>query len=292
VIDVPTELSALITSGNFAMLELFVVTTLAGQIARVTTYPEAVTFDNNVYSPYPLFKRGVIKSGRGLEVDTMDLDIIPRLYPYHVSDPAEEDLIGGYNWHWAITMGLLSGAQVDLYKLFLTADRATLVGAIQFFRGNFGEIEGGLAGFKAEVKSFLDKFNLQVPQNVMQPGCRHTVFSPGCGLEREIYGVSGLTAGGSTRLQINCNLPHVAGYFNGGHLLMTEGRMAGIYRTILVSAPYYLQLKSPLPEAPAIDDPFQAWPGCDRTLNTCDTKYANLANYGGQPYAPVQEALY
>jgi hypothetical protein len=30
------------------------------------------------------------------------------------------------------------------------------------------------------------------------------------------------------------------------------------------------------------------WPGCSRTVNHCQNKFSNLANYGGLPYLPAK----
>jgi len=46
---------------------------------------------------------------------------------------------------------------------------------------------------------------------------------------------------------------------------------------------------SPLPFAPNAGDAFTAYPGCDKTQNTCTAKFNNLANFEGFPYVPAPE---
>jgi hypothetical protein len=41
---------------------------------------------------------------------------------------------------------------------------------------------------------------------------------------------------------------------------------------------------------PNTGDTFTAYPGCDKTQNTCTSKFNNLVNFGGFPYVPVPEA--
>ncbi|ELF9250511.1 phage BR0599 family protein, partial [Salmonella enterica] len=35
-----------------------------------------------------------------------------------------------------------------------------------------------------------------------------------------------------------------------------------------------------------VGQPVKLYPGCDRTIATCDNKFANHLNYGGQPHMP------
>jgi hypothetical protein len=48
-------------------------------------------------------------------------------------------------------------------------------------------------------------------------------------------------------------------------------------------------LTDALPYAPAAGDAFNAYPGCDRTLITCQDTFNNIINFSGVPFIPVPE---
>ena len=47
-----------------------------------------------------------------------------------------------------------------------------------------------------------------------------------------------------------------------------------------------LTLNYPLYTAPAAGDAFTAYQGCDHRLATCQTQFANQANFRGFPFTP------
>jgi hypothetical protein len=53
----------------------------------------------------------------------------------------------------------------------------------------------------------------------------------------------------------------------------------------------WVKLIVPFPDPPAVADPFSAWPGCDRSGQTCDEKFDNYANFFGFEYIPKPETI-
>jgi uncharacterized phage protein (TIGR02218 family) len=47
----------------------------------------------------------------------------------------------------------------------------------------------------------------------------------------------------------------------------------------------------PLPSPPAPGDTVTLYAGCDRTMATCNSKFNNLANFGGQPFIPIPDTM-
>lgn len=56
------------------------------------------------------------------------------------------------------------------------------------------------------VKSPLELLNIQMPRNVIQPGCRHTLFDTGCTLSAAAFTTSGACVAGSDVVNIKTNL--------------------------------------------------------------------------------------
>jgi uncharacterized phage protein (TIGR02218 family) len=72
----------------------------------------------------------------------------------------------------------------------------------------------------------------------------------------------------------------------------TSGGNTGVSATIKLADATGLILTYPLPALPALGDSFTAFQGCDHTLSTCRSKFANEANFRGFPFAPTPEAAF
>ena len=55
--------------------------------------------------------------------------------------------------------------------------------------------------------------------------------------------------------------------------------------------PGRIELYLPLGYAIAPGDVFRLHPGCDKRLDTCIDRFANVLNFRGEPYIPGQDLL-
>jgi hypothetical protein len=85
----------------------------------------------------------------------------------------------------------------------------------------------------------------------------------------------------------------IDGWFAGGVLTWEAGSNAG--RSIEVKAwaqsTGQIELFLPMGYAIGIGDVFRIHPGCDKRLDTCIDRFANVLNFRGEPYVPGQDAL-
>jgi hypothetical protein len=81
-------------------------------------------------------------------------------------------------------------------------------------------------------------------------------------------------------------------WFGLGTVTFTSGANSGVSRTVKEYSPGRISFSLPLPYAPGIGDTFTAYAGCDKQMRTCDGKFANLANFSGEPFVPAPEAAY
>ena len=85
----------------------------------------------------------------------------------------------------------------------------------------------------------------------------------------------------------------VDGWFAGGVLTWESGPNAG--RAIEVKAwtqtTGRLELLFPVGYAIRVGDLFRLHPGCDKRLDTCIDRFANVLNFRGEPYVPGQDSL-
>ncbi|NWH08070.1 MAG: DUF2163 domain-containing protein [Alphaproteobacteria bacterium] len=83
------------------------------------------------------------------------------------------------------------------------------------------------------------------------------------------------------------------GWFAGGVLTWESGANAG--RSIEVKTwtrdAGQIELFLPMGYAIETGDLFRIHPGCDKRLDTCITRFANVLNFRGEPYVPGQDAM-
>ena len=95
------------------------------------------------------------------------------------------------------------------------------------------------------------------------------------------------------RVAITADYSYVqAGIFDMGTCTFTSGANSGLSRTVASSLTGVLNFAMPLPNVPAPGDTFTVYPGCDRSMATCHSKFNALAYYNAEPYIPQPESVY
>lgn len=277
-------LIALLGSNNqFTITDLLTITLNGGTVLRWTNWDEQLTFGGHTWvrSPSgPLFNRTKTRTVIGVEVDEMDLELMA----------TASQTIGGAALIPSVVTGVLDAASVEVLQAFLS-DAKTVVGTLVAFSGRIAEIEVINGQANCKVHSDLELLNIQMPKNVYQGGCVHTLYDAGCTISKAAFQVSSAVAAGSTRSLINSALAQASGYFDLGTIVFSSGANNGVKRTVKSYTPGVMQLSYPLPTLPSNGDTFVAAPGCDKTQATCTTKFSNLPNFRGFPYIPIPEVL-
>ena len=99
-----------------------------------------------------------------------------------------------------------------------------------------------------------------------------------------------------TRTTFTCAItePRAAdGWFAGGVLTFESGANAGASMEVKgwTQAAGRVELYLPLGYPVAAGDLFRVHPGCDKRLDTCIARFANVLNFRGEPYIPGQDLL-
>jgi uncharacterized phage protein (TIGR02218 family) len=276
-LDAPL-IAHLATGGPFLMCDLYTITLTSGTVLRWADYDVDVPSGGFTFSSSgPALKRGRTRIVLGVEVDTLDVSIYPD----------STDMVDGLTITAAASAGSFDGATLKLERAFLAAP-ATVIGTAIMFTGRFADLTASRTEVAVRVNSFTEALATQLPRNLYQASCVHTLYGADCTVSRAAFGVGSTVAGGGTRQLINCGLANTAGWFDRGYLLMTSGTMAGTRRTIKSYSPGAINLLSPLPATPAVGDTFTAYPGCNRSSD-CAATFANLPNFRATPYIPVPE---
>lgn len=271
----------LASGGPFIMADLYTVSLTSGTVLRWTSFDIDVVHPTNGYtysSSGPVLKRGKTRIVIGLEVDTLDLSIYPR----------STDMLNGVTLLQAARAGAFDGAYLLLERCFLSSTFAP-IGTVIMFSGRFADTTFGRTDIEVRVNSDVEALGIQMPRNLYQAGCVHTLFDTGCGLARASFAIASSVVSGSSSTSINTALAQADGYFKRGYIQFTSGALIGTKRTIKSHVSGVMGLFLPLPSAPAAGDTFTVYPGCDKTQATCTSKFGNKPNFRGCPYIPIPE---
>jgi len=276
------ELIAFLNSGReFVMADLYTITLRSGVILRYTDADVPITWDAVTFQPLTI-GRGATKLQRGVNVDSLDVSIFAD----------ENNLINGVPLIPFILAKGFDGGTLRLDRAF-GSNWSNLVGTLVWFVGRFGPVtDTSRTQTNLKVNSWLELLNVNMPRNLYQAPCLHTLYDEGCGLDKELFRVDGtiVAGGGNTATSFDTTLSNPDGYFDQGVLVMTEGPDIGVKKTIKRSlATGIITLVTPLTVEPETGWGFSAYPGCDHTQATCLAKFNNLLRFRGFPYIPVPE---
>lgn len=261
--------------------DLLTLTLRTGTVLRYSLADVPITFGNTTWQLGPKIDRSGVKSKRGVVVSTVQLTFYPE----------ETDLIEGVPLLPFIRSGGLDGASVLLETAF-GPTFVNLAGKLVMESGRVTSIiDITPSEVTVEVSSWLELLNVNMPQELIQPPCLHTLYDSGCGLNRASLAQTGAVTAAADDRAFTTDLVAAAGRFSLGTIRFDTGANAGQLRTVRSSdaAGGFIVVLG-LPFTPAVGDAFTAYPGCDRAKTTCSTKFGNLARFKGQPYVPTPES--
>ena len=293
-----THTLAALQSSQFFKAELFEIDLLSGVILRFTDYDLPLTVGANTFSANVSVKRGTVSQKVGISVDTLTLDLAPQ------GDAPSAFTISGLAVTQAVRLGMFDGARVKMYKVFMQAQSGGMLPtntnneSVLWWVGSVAEADASRFGIHISAASDLQVLNIQMPRNLIQTGCTHNLFDSGCTLVKASYTTSGTVSstGPNSAASFTTNLTAANNYHALGVIAFTSGANAGFSRTVkgYLNTNGAVTLIGPLPNPPATGDAFSIYPGCDKTLATCQGKFAsnNQAHFRGAPWVPVPETLY
>lgn len=165
--------------------------------------------------------------------------------------------------------------------------------------GFLGEVKVGRKAFETEVRTLLVRANQQVGK-VCSPLCRVKVLGDSeCTVNLASFTFASQTVSSVvSRSQFRTASAGVVGkpafYFAYGKLTWTSGANSGKsveVRSHDTGSPCLLTLAEIMPFDIQVGDAFTIIAGCDRRLETCRDKFANVLNFRGEPYVPGTDAV-
>jgi uncharacterized phage protein (TIGR02218 family) len=120
-------------------------------------------------------------------------------------------------------------------------------------------------------------------RRMYQRQCPHVLYGGACGVDRSSHVSATTVTDISGRVLTVASLlsrPYAGGYVE----FETE---SGVFERRFIRSASGNALTLALPfNGLAVSDAVNVYPGCDHTMDTCNTVYSNLPNYGGFPFIP------
>jgi uncharacterized phage protein (TIGR02218 family) len=113
------------------------------------------------------------------------------------------------------------------------------------------------------------------------------LYQRGCRLNRASFAAAGtVSAVSGYTVTVSAASAQPDGFYLGG--MIEDG--AGVLRMIVNHVGSVLTLWRPIPGL-EVTDAVTIYPGCDRSLATCISKFDNRPNFGGFPWMPQKNPM-
>lgn len=250
-----------------------------GVVMGFTDHDQDVIFDGTTFEAAAGFTASEIKEAVGLSVDNLA-----------VTGAVSSDRISEAD----LATGRYDEARVEIYRVNWQAPEQHAL----MRTGSLGEVKRTGIVFTAEVRG-LAHYLSQSNGRLFQYACDATLGDHRCkvALNSTAYSASGslLQSLNSRTFTVDGLGSYASGWFTQGLLTFNSGAAEGqaieVKRHSKSEAGVTIELWQParLPLAPA--QQFEIAAGCDKRINTCRDKFANVANFRGFPNMPGNDFL-
>lgn len=243
-----------------------------GTALGFTSHDRDLEFDGLCYRASPGMVPSSISLSEGFDVDSLD-----------VRGALTADSITAAD----LAAGRWDGAALAVFVADWENPAAL---TLQVARGELGEVDVAGSAFEAELKGPTAPLERPVVEQT-SPECRAVLGDKRCRVDMA----------GRTRLarivavvdHITVDLEAAAGVgdFAYGRLRWLSGSNSGLESAVLSSDGGWLTLREPPVRPGGVGDLVEVIEGCDKSLTTCSARFANAANFRGEPHLPGLDLL-
>ena len=185
-----------------------------------------------------------------------------------------------------LAIGRFDGARV----LIGLVDWETLESQL-LYRGAIGAVAEEAGGFTAILQSRKAELRRDpVPRT--SPSCRAAFCGPGCTLSGARFSHDAILTGfDPVQNAVSLDCAVLPASLIGGTLRWLGGPQAGTTTDIVALSNGALVVDIPLDAPPPIGTRAVVREGCDRTLQTCATRFGNALNFQGEPFLPGNDLV-
>jgi uncharacterized phage protein (TIGR02218 family) len=238
-----------------------------------TTHDRELAIDGLIYRAAPGMLPSAITLSDGFDAGTLDVS------GALTSDAISATDLASGRWDRAsVTIFMVDWEQPGGEQLFLV-------------RGELGAVATKGDAFEAELRGPTALLDRPVVEQT-SPECRAELGDKRCRVDMA----------GRVRMSRVAAVPQEdvlevaswaadAGAYRYGRLRWVSGRNSGLESAILASSGALLTLREAPHLSPATGDLVELHEGCDRSFQTCKTRFANTLNFRGEPHLPGMDLL-
>jgi uncharacterized phage protein (TIGR02218 family) len=240
---------------------------------------------------------GFTSHDRDVEVDGLLLRATPGMMPSTITESIGLD-VDGLDVRGALTAdairhddllaGRWDGARLVIF-LFDWSDPGA--GFRVLAAGELGSVSHRDDGFEAEFRGPATRLDVAVAPYT-SPGCRAKFCDAGCSLSAQRFTHEAVVeAASGPTISFATTLPAITGAFGFGKLRWLDGRNCGLWSDILSSDGLSVELVTAPSFSVSAGARVALFEGCDKTIATCASRFANAINFRGEPHLPGNDLL-
>lgn len=267
------QLEAHFAGGMTTLATCWNITREDGVELGFTDHDQKLTVDSVDYDSIAGFTPTTVESKSNMSVDNLDVE--GQIFPSKIT---EEDLLAGLYDFAAIEIFVVNYADLTQGKMVIK-------------RGRLGEVTLNSQMFQAEVRGLTQHLSQTIGE-VFSPSCRAILGDSRCKVALAGFTAS-TTVGTVTNNQTfsAAALTEAAGWYTGGEVIWTSGNNAGRRMEVKEFAATQVVLALPMGKSIQAGDGFDIIAGCDKTRETCQSKFSNIINFRGEPDVPGVDKL-
>jgi uncharacterized phage protein (TIGR02218 family) len=245
---------------------------LDGIAMGFTSHDRDLVIDGLRYRAAPGMLPSSISLSDGFDVDTLD-----------IAGALTSDALTAAD----LAAGRWDGARLSLFAASWEGE----AGTIALARGELGDVTQQDGAFSAELSGPTALLEVPAAEQT-SPECRAELGDRRCRVDltgrRQIVAVTAVIDAATIDVATPEPSANAYGY---GRLRWIDGPNSGLTSAIYTSAGARLTLREPPAFAPAPGVLVELIEGCDKMLATCSGRFANAANFRGEPFLPGNDLL-
>jgi len=249
------------------------VTRKDGEAFYFTEHDRDILVDGNSYRAASGMSASAVSSQAGLAVDNLEFEGM-----LSADAIAEEDILAGRYDHAEVSVFMVNYKDPALGRLHLKT-------------GWLGEVTLRGGQFVAELRGLTSRLQ-QVIGETYTSSCRAQLGDARCSKNLSSFTVTGtVTAVEAAYAFTDSGRGELSNYFSYGRITFTSGANEGISMEIRDFSGGRFGLFLPMPYAIEPGDGYIAVAGCDKSFDSCVTKFANAVNFRGEPHVPGTDKI-
>lgn len=280
----PELLNHLNTARLFRMYDLFEIVLSDGTIIRQTSYDQNITLpDNRKFLCDGIqFKRGSISLNSTIKVDKLEVTMLVD----------KSDMLSAIPIMYLIHNGAFDEASFTLSRVWLS-ETGSVIGTVDMFSGYIDIEEAGGLEVEMNVKSNVQRLNVDYPLRLYYPTCPYTVYDSSCKAVRADFTTAGAVTAVTSSQTFSIDIIKADSYYDKGVITFTSGVLRGSSHSVKkhYAVNNVITLLVAADSTPSIGDTFTIYPGCDKSVAMCTSKFNNKAHNRSTPYIPLKSSL-